>query len=85
MTWREKAACRGSEDPVFFPLSNTASARAKAAAAAKDAYCRWCPVVPDCLAFADRTCSHGVWAGMSDEERAAERRRHYGQRGEAGG
>jgi hypothetical protein len=84
MNWREKAACRGSEDPVF-DWSPNAVTRAKTAAKARDAYCQWCPVTAECQAEGDRLGSVGVWGGLSDDERKAAVRREQRWRAEVTG
>lgn len=75
--WRSEAACEGADTSVFFSLS-----RAKGADDEAKAYCAGCPVRPACLEYAIRTGSVGVWGGMTDEERRAERRRRHRRTGQ---
>jgi WhiB family transcriptional regulator, redox-sensing transcriptional regulator len=69
--WRSAAACRDADPDLFFPVSASGNSveqieRAKAVCAA-------CLVRQPCLAFALRTGqSHGIWGGLSEEERSGE-------------
>jgi WhiB family redox-sensing transcriptional regulator len=66
--WRSAAACRSCDPDLFFPVSS--SERAVEQVAKAKEICARCPVQPECLAFALRTRQvHGVWGGMSEEER----------------
>lgn len=78
--WRDRAACRNhiDHDPeLWFPVGDGDAARAQAEIA--KAICRTaCPVVEACLAYAlaqPPRSVHGVWGGMSEQDRAAYRRR----------
>lgn len=61
-----EAACKDVTDPeVFFPHS-TEERRLEQARN----YCRRCPIVRDCLAWALTNAEeHGVWAGTTPEQR----------------
>jgi WhiB family transcriptional regulator, redox-sensing transcriptional regulator len=78
--WRAKAACRFFDPELFFPISNSGPSlnlvtRAKAVCAA-------CEVQPECLAFALRTRqNHGIWGGMTEDEREATVKRRSSSRG----
>ena len=66
--WREAAACRGTDPELFFPISSRGQSREQSERA-KD-FCTRCPVARCCLEFALRTRQmHGVWGGMTEEER----------------
>jgi WhiB family transcriptional regulator, redox-sensing transcriptional regulator len=66
--WREAAACRDTDPELFFPISSHGQSREQSERA-KD-FCMRCPVVRCCLEFALRTRQmHGVWGGMTEEER----------------
>ena len=66
--WREAAACRDTDPELFFPISSRGQSREQGERA-KD-FCTRCPVVRCCLEFALRTRQmHGVWGGMTEEER----------------
>jgi WhiB family transcriptional regulator, redox-sensing transcriptional regulator len=66
--WRSAAACRSCDPDLFFPVSSTGLAMEQEAKA--KAVCARCRVRRECLAFALRTRQvHGVWGGMSEQER----------------
>jgi WhiB family redox-sensing transcriptional regulator len=72
--WRSAAACRSADPELFFPISDSGPAREQTARA--KAICATCQVRPECLAFALQTAQiHGIWAGTTEHERAAARRR----------
>lgn len=69
MNWRDKAACVGTNQAVFFPEDVGDVNHAKS-------ICKTCPVREDCLEFALTTNEdHGVWGGTSARERRRMRRR----------
>ena len=71
--WRRWAACRQADTQLFFPGGAT-GVHAEQAAQAK-AICSGCPVAGRCLAFAVETNQwHGVWGGLTQEERDPVRR-----------
>lgn len=74
-TWRDRAACRDHPDPeMFHPVGNTGLALQQAEDA-KD-WCRRCDVADQCLRWAlDSGTDHGIYGGMTEEERIALRRR----------
>jgi len=51
---------------LFFPVGTTGAALAQAEEA--KAVCRRCPVITDCLEYAIRSVSVGVWGGMAEDE-----------------
>lgn len=63
MTWRDQAACRGTDVSVFFPEVGNSNHEAKRV-------CSTCPVRRPCLEASEDQL-YGVWAGMSPDERAA--------------
>lgn len=71
--FRLRGACLNASDPeVFFTSRQEAIAKA---------YCRYCPVIRECLAFAmspdviySSMAPYGVFGGLSEEERAVLRR-----------
>lgn len=66
--WRSAAACRVADPDLFFPVSSSGPALEQVAEAKE--ICARCQVRPECLAFALRTRQvHGVWGGMSEQER----------------
>jgi WhiB family redox-sensing transcriptional regulator len=66
--WRTAAACQFADPDLFFPISSSGLALEQVAEAKE--ICARCQVRPECLAFALRTQQvHGVWGGMSEQER----------------
>ena len=66
--WRSMAARRSADPDLFFPISSSGQSRAQVAEA--KAICAGCRVRRERLAFALRTHqAHGVWGGMSEQER----------------
>ena len=75
LPWQSRGVC-GEEDPeLFFPIGNTGPALLQIEEA--KAVCRRCPVMNECLQWAlnGRLAEFGVWGGLSEDERAAMRRR----------
>jgi WhiB family redox-sensing transcriptional regulator len=76
--WMKLGACQDTEPELFFPISSAGPAMAEAAAA--KAVCARCGVREACLRYAlEAGQDHGVWGGLTEEERRATRRR--GRRG----
>lgn len=73
--WRNRAACRDSDDPdLWFPIGDTEIARAQTDEAI--AVCRRCAAIASCLAWAlESGQDFGVAGGMSEAERKALKRR----------
>lgn len=70
--WTDTAACTDTDPEVFFPVNeNTATTRE-----ARE-ICRGCPVREECLDEAMRIPkdAHGIWAGLTRDERRNLRRR----------
>lgn len=73
MDWRSRAACLAADPELFFPVGTTALAAEQAMEA--KAVCADCPVRRECLDWALVTKQdHGVWGGLDEFERRAERR-----------
>jgi WhiB family redox-sensing transcriptional regulator len=63
LVWRQRAACRGVEPEIFYPVSDDDAEEAKA-------ICRGCPVRETCLEFALANRERdGVWGGATERER----------------
>jgi WhiB family transcriptional regulator, redox-sensing transcriptional regulator len=74
VSWRQSAACLGGDPELFFPVGTSGPAVLQVEAA--KAVCRGCPVAAPCLTWAlDAGVEHGVWGGLTEEERRALRRR----------
>ncbi len=73
-TWRNNAACLSEEHELFFPIGTSRSAIDQTAAAKR--VCDRCSVQATCLAWALETHQdHGIWGGLSEEERRSLSRR----------
>ena len=66
--WRLLAACRSIDPDLFFPVSSAGKSLEQVAEAR--AVCARCLVRRQCLAFALRTRqAHGIWGGLTAQER----------------
>lgn len=80
--WWSLAACQSADPELFFPISRSGPAGAQIARA--KAICAQCVVRDDCLRYAlAADPMHGVWGGMSAEERRRLRRREQKARARA--
>lgn len=81
--WQDSAACAGMETELFYQPESMgrgdSNDRPDPHAAAR-ATCARCPVITECLAWAIDTNQYGFLGGMTEMERAAEKRRR--QRGQ---
>jgi WhiB family redox-sensing transcriptional regulator len=74
MSWYHYAACRDHDPELFFPVGNAGPAMAQLAHAKR--VCADCPVQSLCLEWAlVAGIDHGVWGGLSEDERRGLRRR----------
>lgn len=74
MSWYDSAACRTGDPEMFFPVGTTGPALTQLRHAKE--VCGSCPVQIRCLEWAMSVgVDHGVWGGMSEEERRAHKRR----------
>jgi WhiB family redox-sensing transcriptional regulator len=72
--WRVIAACQSVDPELFFPISVAGKGLEEAAEAKR--VCARCLVQAECLTFAHRTGQvHGIWGGLTEEERIRVRRR----------
>ena len=63
LSWRQRAACRGVDPSVFYPVEDEAAESAKV-------ICGQCPVRQPCLEYALVTRERdGVWGGATERER----------------
>ncbi len=66
MTWRDRAACAGSDPDAFFPPDDSLGTRYGPARR----ICSACDVQAECLDYAVREgISEGLWGGLSPRER----------------
>jgi WhiB family redox-sensing transcriptional regulator len=78
MDWRHQAACRSEDPELFFPNPTIGLIGLQIEAA--KAVCHRCTVVDQCLSFAVRAgLEAGVWGGLSEDERRAQRPRKAGR------
>ena len=76
MDWQESAACRMLDGPLFFAPEGEQRAERQVREATARAVCTSCPVREQCLDYAlQKSIRHGIWGGLSADERARERRR----------
>jgi WhiB family redox-sensing transcriptional regulator len=74
MDWRHRAACLDEDPELFFPIGNTGPALLQIEEAKQ--VCRRCEVRDACLQWAlEAGQDHGVWGGLSEDERRALKRR----------
>lgn len=77
--WRKWAACPSEDPELFFPIGNTGPAMMQTEEA--KTVCRRCDVREQCLSWAlENRVDHGVWGGLSEDERRALKRRLLGKR-----
>ena len=63
LAWRQKAACRGVDPDIFYPVTDEEAEDAKA-------ICASCPVQGACLEWALSVREKdGVWGGATERER----------------
>lgn len=63
LAWRQRAACRGVDPDIFYPVSDDEAEAAKA-------ICAQCTVREACLEFALANRERdGVWGGATERER----------------
>lgn len=70
--FRHRAACRGVEPELFFPVAERGREHDVQVAAAKTV-CGQCEVRPECLTWALRALPYGVAGGLTETERRRER------------
>lgn len=71
--WRDRAACLDTDPELFFPVGVTGRALEQTHEAKQ--VCAGCPVRAQCLGWAlDTGQDVGVWGGLSEDERRAQRR-----------
>ena len=78
MNWRDEAECAGAPLDVFFPEKGGSAAAARG-------YCNRCPVTAECLetalAMGPQQYVHGIYGGLTRDERAQLERRLCGDCG----
>jgi WhiB family redox-sensing transcriptional regulator len=75
MDWRNNAVCLEEDPEMFFPVGDSGPALTDIEDA-KTA-CRRCDVQEQCLLWALETGQdHGIWGGLTEDERRALKRRN---------
>ncbi|MEA1904254.1 MAG: WhiB family transcriptional regulator [Actinomycetota bacterium] len=70
--WKERAACAGYPNGLFFPGPDSNFASVEKARA----ICRSCPVANECLEYAFQANQRsGMWGGTTEDERKSLRRK----------
>jgi len=81
--WRTRAACRDKDPDAFFPVSAPGTEAYEREAAAAQAVCAGCPVRLPCREHALSAYEkHGIWGGLTEDERHLELRRRRRRRRE---
>ncbi|HET8690216.1 MAG TPA: WhiB family transcriptional regulator [Candidatus Saccharimonadales bacterium] len=81
--WPEEGKCYEQADPeLFFPAGEKSKEHRSQIEEAKS-YCRRCDMAELCLAWAMAKEDHGVWGGMSANERRAVKRRNSARKSRA--
>jgi len=66
--WRQQAACTTHDPELFFPIGDLGPARAQIEQAPQ--VCQSCDVQTACLDWSQKTgADHGIWGGLSEDER----------------
>jgi WhiB family transcriptional regulator, redox-sensing transcriptional regulator len=74
--WQDDAACRGRDVVPFFAPDGERQPEREIRERKAKGVCASCPVRVQCLDYAiSRPEKYGVWGGLNEEERSAERRR----------
>ena len=74
--WRLLTPCRHADPELFFPVSASGPSLNQVTQA--KVICAGCSVRRQCLAFAlDTRQDHGVWGGMSEQERRLQARKAH--------
>lgn len=77
--WQTRAECTKHDPELFYPVGHSQSALIQAAGAKK--VCAVCPVKQECLNESmsqPTSAQHGVWGGLTAEERIALIKRRAG-------
>ena len=81
--WRSRSACLTENPELFFPIGTTGPAVTQVDEAKR--VCGQCQVRNECLTWAlEENQDHGVWGGLSEDERRSLRRRNARTRTTAG-
>ena len=68
--WQDDAACKEVDYDLFFYEDQERGDRKQERITAAKAICNACPVINECLSWANSVGeSHGIWGGQTPEER----------------
>lgn len=86
--WTDHAACRNHDPEIWFPpvLESGGAARTHPQVTRAVEICRQCPVIAECLEWAQETrVRHGIWGGLipADRVRGADHQPAADHRGAA--
>lgn len=74
--WQDAAACRGQDLTLFFGVEGERGAERENRERKAKQVCAFCPARQACLDYAvSRPEKYGVYGGLTEDERASERRR----------
>jgi WhiB family redox-sensing transcriptional regulator len=73
--WVDRAACRGEDLVLFFGPDGERQPEREIRERKAKQICMACPVRVDCLDYAVSQHEYGMWGGLNEDERTAERRR----------
>lgn len=74
LLWIEDANCKDAPTSIFFPSEELANpARYRESAQEARSYCETCSVQQQCLNYALRNETVGIWGGMTARQRQKER------------
>lgn len=71
MEWEDLAACAGTDTEMFFPREGEKGTLMRERIRAARKICAGCLVRIECLEYAIRTRSAGIWGGLTEKERDA--------------
>lgn len=82
--WQADAACRGEDLTLFFAADGERQDERQLREREAQEVCAGCPVRTECLDYSiSRPERTGVWGGLAEQERMAERNRRMRQRARA--
>lgn len=83
--WQDDAACRGEDLVLFFGPAGERQPERDVRERSAKAICAQCPARNPCLMYALSVPEkYGTWGGLTEDERASERRRRMRRAGMAG-
>lgn len=75
-SWRDKAECRKYDPEIFFPERRGKIDNRDEQVIKAKAICAQCEVMAECLEYAiEKDEKFGIWGGLTEDERAAVKRK----------